>query len=207
MKKTLEALQEDHSRLCAEAGDLGLSVPEDLTLDFDTAEVGATVVSNLEALIRKHKGEPSVNEAVADVPEGEHDAPRPKRARTTNNKKARSPAKAAGDGQPAGETTVAKAPKKVAVKKAAKKTKAKKTVVKKAAAKKAKTNGTGKKRAAKGDGPVAAVVAMLKSAKGCTRADILKKTGWKAVSVQQIAEGAGLKLKVSEERPFTYKAS
>lgn len=205
MKKTLEVLQEDHSRLCAEAGDLGLSVPEDLTVDFDTAEVGATVVSNLEALIRKFRT--GVDEAVADAAEEAHSetdntppAPRKAQAKKQPGTKA-VPAK----GKKAGVTTVTKTPKKVAAKKAVK-TKAKKTV-KKAVAKKAKTNGTGKKRAAKGDGPVAAVVAMLKSAKGCTRADILKKTGWKAVSVQQIAEGAGLKLKVSEERPFTYKAT
>ncbi len=54
-KKTLEQLQEEHSEMCATATDLGMTVPKDLTTDFTTVEVGTTVVSNLDALIRKFR--------------------------------------------------------------------------------------------------------------------------------------------------------
>ncbi len=54
-KKTLEKLQEDHSEMCATAADLGMKVPADLTVDFDSVEVGATVCDNLDALIRQFR--------------------------------------------------------------------------------------------------------------------------------------------------------
>jgi len=44
-KKTIEQLQEEHSEMLATAGDLGMDVSDDLKIDFDTAEVGATAVA------------------------------------------------------------------------------------------------------------------------------------------------------------------
>lgn len=41
---------------------------------------------------------------------------------------------------------------------------------------------------------------MLTRKSGCTRAQVLAETGWKAVSMQQIAEGLGLKLNLQKEK-------
>jgi hypothetical protein len=73
------------------------------------------------------------------------------------------------------------------------------------AAKKAKT--TSVKRVPREGNKTADVVALMKRAKGVTRAEVLELTGWKAVSMQQLAKSAGVKLKVSEERPFHYKVA
>jgi DNA-binding transcriptional regulator YhcF (GntR family) len=92
--------------------------------------------------------------------------------------------------------TAAKKPAKKSVKKVAKKSA--KAGAKKAPAKKA---GASKPR---GDTKVSKVIAKMKNG-GITRAEVLKMTGWKAVSMQQLAESAGVNLKISAERPFTYK--
>jgi hypothetical protein len=43
-------------------------------------------------------------------------------------------------------------------------------------------------------------------ANGCTREEVLKETGWSAVSFQQQAKAAGIKLKIDKSvRPFRYK--
>jgi hypothetical protein len=55
VKKTFEQLQEEHSEMLATANDLGMKVPDDLTVDFDTWEAGNTVCSNLDALIRNFR--------------------------------------------------------------------------------------------------------------------------------------------------------
>jgi hypothetical protein len=72
---------------------------------------------------------------------------------------------------------------------------------------KAKTNG---RKAAKksGESKTAKVVAMLQRASGCTREEVLALTGWKAVSMQQVAESAGVKLKMEkvEGKPIRYRA-
>jgi hypothetical protein len=49
---------------------------------------------------------------------------------------------------------------------------------------------------------------MMQRASGCTRAQILELTGWRAVSPQQIAEKAGLKIKLEkvEGKPTVYRA-
>jgi hypothetical protein len=50
-------------------------------------------------------------------------------------------------------------------------------------------------------------VALLVRKEGTTREEILAATGWKAVSVQQVAKGAGLALRVDKGRkPFRYYA-
>ncbi len=65
--------------------------------------------------------------------------------------------------------------------------------------------GTTKKALAAGPiGAYAKITALLKRDGGCTRADILEATGWKAVSPQQVAAKCGLTLNKSEERPFKY---
>lgn len=65
-----------------------------------------------------------------------------------------------------------------------------------------KTNGGPRKGSA-----LAKVAGMLQRPKGTTRAEILKATGWTAVSVQQQAAAAGLKLKIDDSaRPYRYRA-
>jgi hypothetical protein len=77
-------------------------------------------------------------------------------------------------------------------------TKAKKST----AATKAKANGGPRKGSA-----LAKVAGMLRRPGGCTREQVLKATKWSAVSMQQQAKAAGVKLKIDKsERPFTYRA-
>lgn len=150
MKKTLEQLQEEHSEMLATAAELGVRVPVELTTDFTSAEVGGTVCSNLDALIRKfregldqsddvaaQKNAVAVDEAMSD------DAPRPPKAAAKKKsnpkakpKKAAPPARteAAPAKENSGEEQVAKTAKKAG--KPAKK--AAKPAAKKAAGKPAK---------------------------------------------------------------------
>jgi hypothetical protein len=68
---------------------------------------------------------------------------------------------------------------------------------------KAKTNGGPRKGSA-----LAKVAGMLRRPKGVTRKEVLAATGWTAVSMQQQAKAAGMKLKINKsERPFTYRAA
>jgi hypothetical protein len=54
---------------------------------------------------------------------------------------------------------------------------------------------------------LAKIVALLKRPGGCTRDDVLKATGWMAVSMQQQARAAGIKLKVDDSQlPYRYRA-
>jgi hypothetical protein len=55
---------------------------------------------------------------------------------------------------------------------------------------------------------LAAIAKLLQRKDGCTRADVLKATGWPSVSMQQQARAAGLKLKMSKEKgePTVYRA-
>ena len=47
---------------------------------------------------------------------------------------------------------------------------------------------------------------MLRRANGCTREEVLRETGWSAVSFQQQAKAAGIKLKIDKSvRLFRYK--
>lgn len=187
-------LHEKHSALCATAHKANVGVPEDLTRDFDDVEVGRTVCASLEALLR--------DRGVAEDANVGHNGPTSAGA-GDRPKRAKKPKKAA-EGEPdAEEESNMRA------------TKTTKKTAKKATAKKAKANArkpvkgkTGAKKATRESGKTAKVVALLKRAGGCTREDILKVTGWKAVSVQQVAKGAGIKLKVDESaRPFKYKAA
>jgi hypothetical protein len=51
----------------------------------------------------------------------------------------------------------------------------------------------------------ARIAAMLRRANGCTREEVLKETGWMAVSMQQQARAVGIKLKINkEQRPYRY---
>jgi len=72
--KTLEELQELHSEMLATASDLGLEVPEDLKMNFTDQSVGATVCSNLDALIREHRAK---GEVAADQGEAHNGAASP----------------------------------------------------------------------------------------------------------------------------------
>lgn len=53
----------------------------------------------------------------------------------------------------------------------------------------------------------AKVVSLMRRPVGVTRKQVLKVTGWKAVSMQAVAAQAGVKIKVSKERPFIYRAA
>ena len=59
-----------------------------------------------------------------------------------------------------------------------------------------------------GENKTAKVVAMLKRPSGVTREEVLTVTGWKAVSMQQVATNAGVKLKMEkiEGKPIRYRA-
>lgn len=146
-KKTLEQLQEQHSEMCATAHDLGMTVPLELTTDFTSVEVGSTVVSNLDALIRKFREGLDEAEKVKNVlaeDDVKSDTVSPsskKRTKKTTTKK-----DGAVPSTEQGVTTVAKA----ATKKAAPKKGATKKAAKKSAAKTNGTNGT--KRPAFDDG-------------------------------------------------------
>jgi hypothetical protein len=79
------------------------------------------------------------------------------------------------------------------------------TATKKKPAPKAKKAGAKKPT---GENKTAQVMALMKRAKGVTREEVLELTGWKAVSMQQLARSAGVKMKVDESvRPFHYKAA
>jgi hypothetical protein len=54
----------------------------------------------------------------------------------------------------------------------------------------------------------AKIVAMLKRPSGVTRKAVLAATGWKAVSMQQMASNAGLTLKMEKPdgKPIVYRA-
>ena len=78
------------------------------------------------------------------------------------------------------------------------KTKPKKTATTK------KANGKGAaKSAPRKETKAAKVIALLRRPSGCTREQVLEATRWKAVSMQQQAAAAGLKLKIDDsERPY-----
>jgi hypothetical protein len=63
------------------------------------------------------------------------------------------------------------------------------------------------KRPANGKSKTAVVLAMLRRPNGCTRAQVLSMIDWQAISFQQLAKAAGVKLRVDEsKRPFVYGA-
>src|SRR5258708_2368254 len=96
---------------------------------------------------------------------------------------------------------VKKSPKK-SVKKSAKK------VVKAKPAKSAKTaksNGSGK-RTPRADSKTQGIRALLARVSGCTVAQVLAFTGWKAVSMPQMAKNLRVKLIKSDDRPAVYRA-
>lgn len=190
--KSLGELQESHSRLCAEADGLDLKLPDSLTVDFDSQERGAEICKELATLIATSRADSGVAEG-GDIGHKEPGSKPAKRKKGTTPKVAKE-TKSTGVSDMTTKTKTAKKPAKKSAKKA----------VKKAAAKK---SGVAKKTGPRGEGKTAKVIALMKRAGGVTRAEILKLTGWKAVSVQQLAKSAGVKLKVSEERPFHYKVA
>jgi cytoskeletal protein RodZ len=196
---TIEDLQVAHSEMCALAHDAKVTVSEELTVDFETQEAGVNICRQLRNLLDDN----NVEIPVAEGAEQEQDAAAPKSKKKSKAKKKAEAKPSRLAPQEAGhnaaqqekENTMTTKTKKSAKKaKAPKATKAK--TAKKATAKRTK-GGTGK---------TAKVIAMLRNG-GCTRAQILKATGWKAVSVQQLAKSAGVKLKVSDERPFRYSVA
>lgn len=99
--------------------------------------------------------------------------------------------------------------KKARAKKPAKAKAAKGKKVAKTAKKAAKGSNGVKKHTPREGNKTQDVLAKMRTAKGVTRAEILEMTGWKAVSVQQLVKAQGLNpdkdLKISEERPFSYR--
>lgn len=79
-------------------------------------------------------------------------------------------------------------------------------------AKKAKPNhrrasSTKSTDAARGN-KTAKIIALLRRKDGATREQVLKATGWKAISMQQVTEKANVKLRVDRKvRPFVYKVN
>lgn len=125
-----------------------------------------------------------VADAVAAVPNGEQGA-KAKSKNKSSTKKAKE----------------VKQQEKSKMSKTAKKTASvtKKATVKKSAKKAVTKRGTGK---------VAQVITMLRRKGGATRGQILKAIGWRAISVQQVAAGQGVKLKIdTSKRPFHYMAA
>jgi hypothetical protein len=134
--KTLEQLQQEHSEMCATAADLGLTLPPELTIDFDVSTVGERVTKEIDKLIKAFRaGLDSDSGGVEETP--------PKPLATPRKKAQKAPAKKAASKKPKssvvadekpptteeGESEVAKPAKKAVAKKAAKKS-AKKAVKK-----------------------------------------------------------------------------
>jgi len=107
--------------------------------------------------------------------------------------------------EPTMTTTKTKSPRKPAAKKAKKSAKKAKTAKTAASKANGKANGAAK-RGPRAESKTAEVLKLMKRAKGVTRAEVLELTGWTAVSMQKLAQNMGVKLKVSEERPFHYMA-
>ncbi len=196
-KETVEELQVEHSRLCALASDNGVTLSDDLTAEFDTALVGRAINASIGKLLAEagitDAGVAKDSETVQDVP-----APKKKKAKAAT-KKTQTDADASQENEPMA-TTPKKTKAKKATKKVAKKT-AKKATAKKAVA--GTKKGAKKKGGPRADSMTSKIIAKMKNG-GITRAEVLKMTGWKAVSMQQLAGNAGVTLKVSDARPFTY---
>lgn len=202
--KTIEELQVEHSRLCALAADNGVALPEELTAEFEDVEAGGNAVAEIGKLLT----EAGVDHALAKDSEVEQGASAPKKkakAKSPKKPKAEKAATTDADASQKETETMAKTAKKTKTKKAPAKKSTKKATAKKAVAgKKGGVKGAKKKSTGpRADSMTSKIVAKMKNG-GITRAEVLKMTGWKAVSMQQIAGNAGVTLKVSEERPFTY---
>ncbi len=195
--KTVEELQVEHSRLCALAADNKIALSDDLTAEFDTALVGRAINTGINKILVDAGVDAGVakdHEVVQAAP-----APKKKKAKAARDEKTKTQTDADASQEKNMTATKTKKAKKSVAKKAAKK-----KVVKKAAAKKSGTKkGAKKKGGPRADSMTSKIVAKMKNG-GITRAEVLKMTGWKAVSMQQLAGNAGVTLKVSEERPFTY---
>ena len=142
-EKKLEELQEDHSQMLATAVDLGIELPEELKADFTDAGAGATICSNLDALIRAHQtGRETAKPLAEDDDKSDTDvSSKPKSA---SKKKPKAAAKAATTEKPRPSGTAKKAAPKDSgsqqQEKPVAKTAAKKATAKKAAKKKATGN-------------------------------------------------------------------
>jgi hypothetical protein len=66
----------------------------------------------------------------------------------------------------------------------------------------------GKSAAPRKESKTGKIVALLQRPGGVTREQVLKATGWKAISMQQIAKAGGVKLKMQkvEGKPIVYRA-
>lgn len=204
--KTIEELQVEHSRLCALAADNGVALPEELTAEFEDVEAGGNAVAGIGKLLT----EAGVDHALAKDSEVEQGAaaPKTKKAKAAKAEKKTKPATDVAQAAEAAEKeteTMAKTAKKTKAKKAPAKKSTKKTTAKKAVAgKKGGVKGAKKKSTGpRADSMTSKIIAKMKNG-GITREQVLKMTGWKAVSMQQLAGNAGVTLKKSEERPFTY---
>ncbi len=199
-QETLQKLHERYSELYARAHQLDLMIPNDLTVDFETVEVGRTVCASLTELLRFHEvPEEETSDDVAGAASEEETAPK-----VVTRKASRKKATPKVEAQPASITEAKQEKDKTMpnTKKASVAKKASRSTARKAVGKVSKKVVTKKKTGDK----IGKILALLKH--GATRPQILKLTGWKAVSVQDIANRAGLNLKVdSKERPFKYKVA
>lgn len=131
---TVEELATTHSEMLAQAADLGVHVPDDLTLEFTTVETGRTVCDSLDKIL---------SEARAKLQDDKSSGSEESTAQAAPKKAAKPRKKKGQDTKPAetaaeGETEMAATAKKTTGKKTASKT-SKKTSSKQATAKKAAT--------------------------------------------------------------------
>ncbi len=152
---SLEQLQVLHSEMAATAGDLGFSIPDNLTVEFETQEAGIIICDELNAQIEKFRsgldetrpGSSSTDgqKPLAEGDKGEDSAPASGKKPRSSAKKPKSDAPASTTPKPDKGKAEPKEAKMATAKKAAKKT-AKKTVAKKAAKKTAAPKGDSKPR-------------------------------------------------------------
>lgn len=83
-----------------------------------------------------------------------------------------------------------------------------KTTAKSKKASKAKARTSVKSKGTRKGTKLEKIVGLLKRPEGCTTKDVLRATGWPAVSLPQQAKAAGIKLKKEKDGKFTrYRAA
>lgn len=87
-EKSIEQLREDHSRMLANAVDLGMEVPQELTPDFETVEVGRTICAAISKLLQEFKKGLDETDDTKSTPKPRKSsgAKKPKKPRAANKK-------------------------------------------------------------------------------------------------------------------------
>lgn len=134
-ERTVEELSELHSQMLAQAVDLGMDVPEDLTPEFTTTETGRAVVDSLEKLLKQFRAGLDIGDESKESETEEQPAPRAARLRKKrqSGKKAKPDSGKAPKSQSEESQVTEKTAKKTTKKAAAKKAPAKKAAAKKSA--------------------------------------------------------------------------